>query len=608
MDGRIDRRTMLRGEGGVVAAAFAPSAAPARPRGPARPIEELDRRDVTLLEGRARAQFDGTHAALLGFDDDLLLRPFREAAGMEVGPRRLGGWYDRSADFDPPRNLTGFIPGHSFGQYVSALARGYAVSGDRRAKAKVDRLIAGFAPTISPAFYRDYPLPAYTFDKLVIGLVDAHLLAGNGQALGLLGPVTDAVLPYLPGRALDRQVVERQPHRNTAFGWDETYTLPENLYIAAERGGGERFRRMARAYLLDDAYFDPLAAGRNVLAGRHAYSHMNALASAMRAYFAEGTDKHLAAARNGMGFVLEQSYATGGWGPNEGFVAPGSGKLGESLETVHGSFETPCGSYGQFKVARYLMRATGDSRYGDSMERLLYNAALGALPLQSDGTAFYYSDYNQAGAKTYYGAKCPCCSGTIGQLTADYGISAYLRDAHSLYVNLYLPSRALWRRQGEPAVTLTQRGAYPLDDRVAMNVAVPRPVSMALRLRIPGWAGPGTRLSLNGRALSGAVTPGRFATIARRWRDGDRIDLLIDRTLRGEPVDAEHPSRVAMMQGPLALFAAGGDFRPFTRQQLQMLRQRAPGSEEWAMDGGSQAFKPYFAIGMEPTRLYQFIV
>ena len=61
-------------------------------------------------------------------------------------------------------------------------------------------------------------------------------------------------------------------------------------------------------------------------------------------------------------FILSMLLlATGGWGPNEGFVEPGSGALGESLHTTHASFETPCGSYGHFKAGRYLMRATGDS-------------------------------------------------------------------------------------------------------------------------------------------------------------------------------------------------------------------------------------------------------
>jgi hypothetical protein len=276
-------------------------------------IEECNRGDVVLLPGRARAQADATLEALLAMDENKLLRPFRQAAGMAIGADRFGGWYDSTPDFHPPDNMNGFIPGHSFGQYVSALARGYAASGDVRAKAKVERLLTGFAPTISPAFYRDYPLPAYTFDKLVIGLLVAHRLADNREAFALLGRATDAALPFLPARAIDRRVAERTTTPNVAFGWDETYTLPENLYLAAELGAGERYRTMARRYLLDETYFDPLAAGRNVLPGRHAYSHVNALASALAAWRNDGDPKHLAAARNGLGFVIEQSFATGGW-------------------------------------------------------------------------------------------------------------------------------------------------------------------------------------------------------------------------------------------------------------------------------------------------------
>jgi len=594
----MKRRTLLQGIGAIGATSLLPHPASAAPR---LAVGELDRADVTLLPGRARAQAAQTLEALLAMDEDKLLRPFRELAGSAVGMDKFGGWYDRAPEFDPPNNMTGFIPGHSFGQYVSALARAHAVTGDTRAKAKVDRLIAGFAPTVGPDFYKGYPLPAYTFDKHVIGLIDAHTHAGNPQAMPLLGRVTDAVLPWLPGRAIDRRVAEKTREPNMAFGWDETYTLPENLHLAADRGGGERYRRMARAYLLDGSYFALLAAGRNDLPGRHAYSHVNALASAAKSYLVDGNPMHLAAARNGMGFVLDQSFATGGWGPGEAFVEPGSGKLGASLAANHASFEAPCGSYGHFKVARYLMRITGDSRHGDGMERLFYNAALGLLPLKPDGEAFYYADYSDAGSRTYYGARCPCCSGSIGQLTADYGISAYLRDEAGLYVNLYTPSRAIWRRHGEPALTLTQRGGYPLDDDVAMTVAAPRPIRMKLRLRIPAWAGPGSPVAVNGRQIA-LAPPGRFATIDRIWREGDRIDLTIARPLRLERVDAQHPNRVALMHGPLALFATGSDVPAFTRDQLLAARQIGT---SWAV--GDRVFKPFFAIEGETTRLYQTV-
>ena len=142
-----------------------------------------------------------------------------------------------------------------------------------------------------------------------------------------------------------------------------------------------------------------------------------------------------------------------------------------------------------------------------------------------------------------------------------------------------------------------------------MTVAAPRPVTMALRLRIPAWAGPNTVLAVNGSAVGGVV-PGRFATIAREWRDGDRVALNIDMPLRAEPVDARNPARVAIMQGPLALFAVGEQFTPLTRTQLMSLRQTAPGAAEWRLAGdfGPQTFRPWFAIGQEPTRLYQFLI
>ena len=76
-----------------------------------------------------------------------------------------------------------------------------------------------------------------------------------------------------------------------------------------------------------------------------------------------------------------------------------------ALRLTHASFETPCGAYGHFKITRYLLRVTKDSRYGDSMERVLYNTILGAWPIQADGTSFYYSDYAETGKKVWYRTK-----------------------------------------------------------------------------------------------------------------------------------------------------------------------------------------------------------
>jgi hypothetical protein len=120
------------------------------------------------------------------------------------------------------------------------------------------------------------------------------------------------------------------PHKSIANTWDETYTLSENFFLAYQRLGEERYRELGKRFIYHE-YFDALAEEHNVLPGKHAYSHVNALSSAMQAYFVLGDEKHLRAARNGLRMVHEQSYATGGWGPREAFVEPRKGLLGKSL-------------------------------------------------------------------------------------------------------------------------------------------------------------------------------------------------------------------------------------------------------------------------------------
>ncbi|HKD20761.1 MAG TPA: beta-L-arabinofuranosidase domain-containing protein [Rhizomicrobium sp.] len=583
--------------------AFAASDTPLRTA-----LTPADYGDVTLLDGPLREQFRAQHATLLAMDEDSLLKPFRAAAGLPTPGEDLGGWYTASPSFNPPADMHGYIPGHSFGQYVSSLARAYAVTGDAATREKVGRLLAGFAPTITPRFYEGYPLPAYTFDKINIGLIDAYAFAGERSSLHLLDRAIDAALPHLPEKALTRPEMAARPHPNVSYTWDESYTLPENLFLAWRRGAGERYHGLAARFLQDRDYFDPLARGENVLPGLHAYSHVNALNSAMQAYLVLRSEKHLQAAKNGFDFVRAQSFATGGWGPNEGFVTPGSGALGQSLFTTHASFETPCGAYGHFKITRNLLSVTGDSTYGDSMERVLYNTVLGALPMKPDGTAFYYSDYNDTGAKTYYDLKCSCCSGTLGQVVADYGISSYLTSERGIAVNLYVPSRFRWRRSGR-AVTLEQTTAYPLGSDVSIAVKTPTPETFSISLRIPAWSGPNTTLAVNDKAVDGPVMPGRFHEIRREWHDGDRIALVLDRPLRLEAVDEKHPDLVALMQGPLALFAVGQRLLPFRRRELLSAQQVAAGSTEWrvATVDGTQTFKPFYAIDEGTTRLYQTV-
>ncbi|MDW5266915.1 MULTISPECIES: beta-L-arabinofuranosidase domain-containing protein [Acidobacteriaceae] len=571
----------------------------------ATPLTQFQYHDVQLLDGPMLEQFRQNHELFLNLNDDSLLKPFRQLSGLPAPGEDMGGWYSPSPLFDPPKNMTGYVPGHSFGQYLSGLARAYAVTGDKPTQAKVQRLVAGFAPTISQKFYSDYCIPAYTFDKTNCGLIDAHQFARDPQALAVLNHATDAVLPFLPPKALDRAEMMARPHKNISFTWDETYTLPENFYLAYQRGAGSRYRQLAQRFLQDDTYFGPLSENKNVLPGQHAYSHVNALNSAMQAYLTDGSQKHLTAARNGFAFVQQQSFATGGWGPNETFQEPNGDGLADSLTKTHSSFETPCGAYGHFKITRYLMGVTGDSRYGDSMETILYNTILGARPIRSDGVSFYYSDYNRDAKKVDYEQEWPCCSGTFPQLTADYGISSYFRSAKGINVNLYVPSRINWQ-QGSAHVSLTQQTQYPANGDTSMHLALSHPERFVVALRIPTWAGKSTKVTVNGKPVDTALTPGTWASIDRIWKNDDRIELSLDMPLRLAPIDDRHPQFVALLYGPVALFAIEPSAEIITQKQL-LAAQRIGDSSAWqvATDSGNVRMVPFPEIKNETYRLYQ---
>ena len=570
-------------------------------------------------ESIAGKQFAETMATLLAISDDTMLKPYRQRAGIAAPGVDMGGWYDNYAAYDWHSGAKdadrGFAPGHCFGQWLSALARAYAITGDRAYQNKVNSLVEGYSLTISPAFYQDLRFPAYTYDKLVLGLSDAYTLAGCQQAQAALEATTRIAAPFLPLTAVDREVPVAG--RDASYTWDESYTLPENLFIAYQRGAGDQYLTLAKRFLLDKTYFEPLAQGKNALVGKHAYSYMNALSSAMQAYLVTDSPLHLEAAKNAFTMIDQaQSFATGGWGPDELFQPPGTGALYKSLTKSHHSFETPCGAYAHLKLTRYLLAVTKDSRYADSAERVFYNTILGAKPLQKDGRAFYYSDYNIDGSKVFSNHGCPCCAGTLPQVACDYGINTYMHDDSGLYVSLYLNSTVDFEHRGQ-AVKVSQSGEYPQNGKIKLLVSgTAEP--MSLHLRIPAWAdAEAVKLSLNGQSCGIKINSGRFVTINRIWQGGDLVALELPMTARVEAIDEQHPQTVAIIVGPRVLFAlrASDDkikddkisddkikngAPQLPRATLLAVQQQAP--DKWTAAGIE--FVPFTAINDEKYSCY----
>src|ERR1700758_4739693 len=576
-------------------------------------LSEFGYGDVLMASDLHESQLMTTHAVLMALSEDSLLKPLRQMSGIPAPGEDLGGWYDYDPDYDYRKHFDrGFAPACTFGQWVSALARAYAINGDEETRQKVIRLNRLYAHTISADFYIKNRFPAYTYDKLLLGLLDSHDYVKDPQALAILEQTTNTALPHLPGHAIEHDVAWRmdKDKDDASWKWDESYTISENLLLASQRGGGRRYYDLGLQYLDDKTWFDPLSRNENVLAGRHAYSYVNSLCSAMMAYMVAGSQKHLLAARNAFAMLQAQSYATGGWGPDEMLRAPGSSDVYASLTNTHHSFETPCGSYAHFKLTRYLLRVTRDARYGDSMERVMYNTVLGAKPLQENGETFYYADYNYDAKRVYKEARWACCSGTLAQVATDYRINMYFRAPQGVYINLYVPSTLRWNENGA-ALSLTQEGEYPYDSHVTFTVTSSRPAELALNFRIPAWA-EGASVSVNGTRQKGVAVPGEFASIRRKWKTGDRGELELPLKMRLESIDDQHTDTVALLRGPLVLMAVKeqqeGPAPKLTRQQLLAATRISERQWQATSANGPVTLLPFTSLGSRPYTTYLNLV
>lgn len=502
-------------------------------------LDTFDYRGVVLHDGPLLREVLEVRENYLRVPNDDLLKGFRRRAGLAAPGIDLPGWY--TADIF-----------HVFGQVVSGLARMYAATGDPACRDKVDVLLSEWGRCIGPDgffFYsRKTNAPHYVYEKMVCGLVDAHLYAGNVQAIELLGRITDWAEKHL-----DRT---NQYGFNWGGGPTEWYTLSENLYRAYLASGDDRYRDFARVWEYTD-YWDLYALGKDIFSRKdeyHAYSHLNALNGAAQAYRVSGTPRQLMTLVKAHDYFQQhQVFATGGYGPGE-MLLPAE-RIIESLDVMDNHFETQCGSWAAFKMCKSLIGFTGDARFGDWIEKLAINGLGAGIPTSPVQEVYYYARYGAGGsAKGYTVTPWCCCAGSRIQVAADYHDVIYFMAGDDLHVNLYTPSSVSWQPRGT-SVSLRQATRFPLEPRSRFVVSAGEPVEFTLRFRAPGWlAGPMTAV-VNGEPVSARVDARHWLALARRWQDGDQVDIHLPMSFAAGrvPASSASPFPTAVTFGPTVL-------------------------------------------------------
>jgi uncharacterized protein len=486
---------------------------------------------VSLLDSPFRANMNRTLSYLTFVDPDRLLHTFRLNVGLSSTAQPVGGW-------DAP-NVE--LRGHSTGHLLTALAQAYANTGTAAHKAKGDYIVSVLASCQARAntagfntgFLSAWPesmidrvetqqtvwAPYYTLHKIMAGLLDMNLLAGNTQALDVLTRMA-AWVKFRTDRLSATQI---QNMLRTEFGgMNEVLT---NLYaVTANPDHLTVARRFDHAQI-----FDPLAANTDRLAGFHANTQIPKVIGAIREYHQTGVERYRTIAVNFWDIVINHhTYVIGGNSNGEFFQQPDqiASQLSDS------TCET-CNTYNMLKLSRQLF-FTNPSRvdYLDYFERGLYNQILGQQnPSSSHGFVAYYQPLRPGGIKTYSNDynNFTCDHGSGMESHTKYADSIYFFAGETLYVNLFIPSVLNWAGRG---ISVRQDTAFP--DTPSTRLTITGSGHIALKIRVPSWARQGTQVRVNGVVQNVTATPNTFLTLDRNWASGDVVDLSVSPTLSVE--------------------------------------------------------------------------
>jgi DUF1680 family protein len=151
-----------------------------------------------------------------------------------------------------------------------------------------------------------------------------------------------------------------------------------------------------------------------------------------------------------------------------------------------------------------------------------------------------------------------CCVGSGMENHTKYGEAIYFHGDDELFVNLFIPSALNWRERG---FSLEQKTDYPRSNTTQIRITAAKREPLTLRVRAPAWATSPLILKLNGKALDVAATPGMYASIARVWQIGDRLEVTVPMAVRAEPLQGS-ANLAAFVYGPVVL---AGDLGPIER-------------------------------------------
>ena len=223
------------------------------------------------------------------------------------------------------------------------------------------------------------------------------------------------------------------------------------------------------------------------------------------------------------------------------------------------AYNETCASIAGIQWSWRLLLATGDSRYGDHIERLIYNGFGGAIA--AGGQRFFYVNPLQRRDGHYErddpGRRrewfsCACCPPNIMRLMAslDHYLATTADDV--LYLHQFTGA-SIGANLAGGVLRVDMTTGYPWSGTVDVQVRNAPPEACGLAVRVPAWCR-AARFTVNGSPVTPDPADRGYLIVRRHWMPGDvlRCDLgLAPRlTYPNRRIDALRGT-VAVERGPL---------------------------------------------------------
>lgn len=285
-----------------------------------------------------------------------------------------------------------------------------------------------------------------------------------------------------------------------------------------------------------------------------AYEMLSCFVGFLELYRLQGrADLLVACERAWEDIISKRAYITGTASWNEHFT-----KDYELLaQDANRGMGEGCVSFSLLQFNWHLLRLTGKAGYGDELERIAYNAVLGAQSPRN-GQLCYYMPL--IGKKSYGSGPTLCCAYNLPRALAMIPACIAGTVAGQPTIILYTPFEGRFpvrRADGKTAsVKVRMQTEYPSSGQAVVTVTPEEQEQFLLRLRVPQWC-QNYQATIDGQVYKGI--PGSFLEINRQWRPGDQVNIAMELPLRllpggeGKPLGILYPNQVAVQRGPQVL-------------------------------------------------------